>query len=405
MSNQPFLLRERSRWMELEMLEPIPAEQKHEPQLDGVRGIAILAVLLAHAVNFLDVVPLKVPQPLWARVFAKICLQGWGGVDLFFVLSGFLITGILLRSRGRSTYFSSFYMRRILRIFPVYYLFLTVTLLLAYHTRLRELDLEHRMNWWLPYFFYVQNWPVFWTNWVGMTSLWGAYWSLAVEEQFYMVWPTIVRFIPVRWVLALCVCGFLLGVPERQFLIRHVGPKLGVLQWPFSRLDGLFLGAAIALYANWRKRPVPLRWARAAMGVAVLIFIWILVRHPGELMGGGSRIWAWGVTAFALAAAALVTATQHNLRWLAPVLMAKPLRIAGRLSYGMYVYHLLVFRFITVFLEKHLHRVVVSPRPWTAAATIAVSIALVTLVAEASYRWFEMPFLRLKRFFPSAGRS
>src|ERR1700679_518625 len=137
----------------------VTADSRHQPELDGVRGLAILGVLLAHGVILLGVVPRTLAGAGLAMIFAP----GWGGVDLFFTLSGFLITGILLRARKREKYFSSFYMRRVLRIFPIYYLFLTGTLLLVNVTKSHILAFMAPTGFqnWAPYFFYLQNWPVF----------------------------------------------------------------------------------------------------------------------------------------------------------------------------------------------------------------------------------------------------
>jgi peptidoglycan/LPS O-acetylase OafA/YrhL len=186
-------------------LGKLPKESHYLPELDGVRGLAILGVLLAHGVLFLGVVP----NTAMGHVLATIFVPGWGGVDLFFTLSGFLITGILLRARKRQRYFASFYMRRVLRIFPIYYLFLAGTLLAAQVSQIMALQIPSGFEGRVPYFFYLQNWPVFWRNWTGIGTLWGAYWSLAVEEQFYLVWPAVVRFVSLRAVSALCISGFL----------------------------------------------------------------------------------------------------------------------------------------------------------------------------------------------------
>jgi peptidoglycan/LPS O-acetylase OafA/YrhL len=375
----------------------IPGESRHAPELDGVRGLAILGVLLAHGDTVLHVVPFT-PG---GSVLAMFLAPGWGGVDLFFTLSGFLITGILLRARERPRYFSSFYMRRVLRIFPIYYLFLAVTLLVSHLPQvaadLCPAGFEERIS----YFIYLQNWPVFWRSWFGLTSLWGAYWSLAVEEQFYMVWPAVIRFANLHAVALLCTVGFLLGWPERMYMMHQHPYLFGVMQWPFSRLDGLLLGAAIAIYREVRGRAVPLNWAFFCFMAGAWIFVWIFWFHMSELATGfGFHIWGIGVTAFVLMSGGLIVATQHRVEWLHRVLTIRPLLMAGRLSYGMYVYHLVVYRLIVSF-RHHLpgireHNTV----PW-ALLYIALAILSVTGVAELSFRFIETPFLRLKRFFPS----
>jgi peptidoglycan/LPS O-acetylase OafA/YrhL len=379
----------------------IPNDHHHQPELDGVRGLAILGVLLAHGVFNLGVVP----RTLAGDALATIFVPGWGGVDLFFTLSGFLITGILLRGRRRKQYFSSFYMRRVLRIFPIYYLFLIGTLLLVNGTKSHTMAFVTPKGFWnwAPYFFYLQNWPVFWQNWGAMGTLWGAYWSLAVEEQFYLIWPTVVRFIDLRAIFWICIGGFLLGWPERAFMIFHVGLHFGIMQWPFSRLDGLFLGAAIAIYREIHGRAVPLRWAATSFAAGAGLFLWIAVANSEELRSGnGVHIWRTGVTAFALMSGGLIAATQHHVGWLHRVLTIRPLVVAGRLSYGMYVYHLLVYAILSL-----LRRAFIAPEGEPAfnivgaVSYIALAILLVTGVAELSFRFIETPFLRFKRFFPS----
>jgi len=285
---------------------------RHQPELDGIRGLAILAVLLSHAANQLDVLPHHMPHPAWTPIVAFLLVPGWGGVDLFFTLSGFLITGILLRARTRRTYFSSFYARRVLRIFPIYYLFLTLNLFAAHVWPSFAAELPPTTTARVSYFLYLQNWPVFWPSWAGLTGLWGAYWSLAVEEQFYLIWPTIVRFLSVSALLGICVAGFLLGTPFRWWTIHHLtGMSIAALQFPLSRLDGLFLGAACALYREHRRKPVPLSWAAISFAAGAIMLLYIAIFHVRELVGINVHITTFGVAGFALMSTGLVAASQH----------------------------------------------------------------------------------------------
>ncbi len=383
--------------------EAIAGETQHVPELDGVRGLAILAVMLSHGVAMLGAVPRGVPGQTAAAFVNAIFTPGWGGVDLFFTLSGFLITGILLRTRARPTYFKSFYARRVVRIFPIYYLFLIFTLLVA---KLSPTFAAHVPASWmerLSYFLYVQNWPVFWQSWAGLGSLWGAYWSLAVEEQFYMVWPAVVRFVSIRTMLCLCVAGFLLGWPERALMIHLHGMSFGLMQWPFSRLDGLFLGAAIALYRELYGRPVPKTWAVAAVAAGAVMWLGIVLFHAEQLQGAGVQLWERGVTGFALMSGGLIALTHYKVPSLQRALTVRALLLAGRLSYGMYVYHLCIYWVFTGVWRHALY-----PRfgdvfhPLAAFFFIAAAIVTTTAVAWLSFRYIESPFLRLKRYFPSA---
>ena len=381
---------------------PYSAEPRHQPELDGIRGLAILAVLLSHGAVLLGVLPRYTPHPKWVTLFAYVMIPGWGGVDLFFVLSGFLITGILLRSRMRPTYFRSFYARRVLRIFPIYYLFLTLMLAAAQVSPGFRALIPSTRKEIVSYFLYLQNWPLFWPNLLGMTSLWGSFWSLAVEEQFYLVWPTVVRFVSIPAMLTLCCIGFLAGTPVRWAVIHwYTGVHVGELQMPITRLDGLFLGAACALYREYRGRPVPLRWARWSFAAGAAMMLQIAVFHVRELYGTEIHISTYGVTGFALMSAGLVAASQHRVGWLDRFLASRPLRIAGRYSYGMYVYHLLIYVGMAALARRMAPATNGELNLVAALLYIALTILVVTGVAALSFHLIETPFLRLKRLFPS----
>lgn len=374
----------------------------HQPELDGIRGIAILAVMLSHAAGLMEVLPHHRPHNIWVSLVAFILVPGWGGVDLFFTLSGFLITGILLRARTRPTYFSTFYARRVLRIFPIYYMFLGLTLLAAHLWPSFSSFLPATGKQRLSYFLYLQNWPYFWADWTGLTSIWGIFWSLAVEEQFYLVWPTVVRFCRPNLILILCLLGFTLGIPLRYWIIFHVtGMNQGVLHFPITRFDGLFLGAALALYRETRGRPVPLAWARWSFLAGAILFLQIVLFHTREMFGIGTHIATYGVTAFVLMFGGLLAASQHSVPWLHRILTNPGLRLAGKYSYGMYVYHFLIYTGFS-WLAKQLSPATAGELPFPLAALwIAIAMAATTGVAIFSYRAIEEPFLRLKHFFPS----
>ena len=388
------------------MLKVAPADShtlvdpKHDSALDGIRGLAILLVLLSHAADFLGPIPHGNGAPMWGIVTARILVPGWGGVDLFFTLSGFLITGILLRSKGRPTYFRSFYARRALRIFPIYYFVLILLCVLGPHSRTLTSLLPPTGLQRVSYFFYVANWPVFWSSWAGMSGLLGAYWSLSVEEQFYLVWPTLVRFVKPTAVLWLCGAGFILGWVERGLLVQHFGLKLGILQWPFSRLDGLFLGAALAIYRFRQGKPIPIRWALTTFGAGAAIYAWIAIAHTTELAGAERHLWQSGVTAFALMSAGLLATAEHKGIWVHRVLSWIPLRLLGRYSYGIYIYHLFFYnRLGDIYASRVQLRF--GDSSVIAFGYIAFTILLVFAVAALSFRFIEEPILRLKRHFPS----
>ena len=210
------------------------------PALDGVRGIAVLIVILHHG-------QLMMPDasPGWILLKSAFRL-GWAGVDLFFVLSGFLITGILLDTRPASNYFQSFYARRILRIFPLYYVALTGLLLLGWACgpwlqRLLPPSDDRGF-----YFLFLNNWRLLLHHQMAGNTI-GHFWSLAVEEQFYLMWSLCVWLVPSRYLGRICAATFVGVLALRVGLLWHGGPSQAIVENTFTRMDTLLAGAACAI--------------------------------------------------------------------------------------------------------------------------------------------------------------
>ena len=211
----------------------------HIPALDGVRGLAILLVIAFHArVVFGSTA--EIPY-LGFRLLGL----GWSGVDLFFVLSGFLITGILLDSCESPTYFRTFYLRRVLRIFPLYFAYLFLILVVARFTWLAisGTDLWQSTNpWW--YFTYLLNWKA---DHGYNDHVLGHLWSLAIEEQFYMVWPAVVWLAPRRHLQWLCLAVAAGALGARFWMGSHGFDSEAVYRMTPGRMDTLALGAFVAV--------------------------------------------------------------------------------------------------------------------------------------------------------------
>src|SRR5258706_538487 len=173
----------------------------HIPALDGLRGVAILLVLVLH---FAPYAPgLQAPTVLLDRLYLRVSGIGWTGVDLFFVLSGYLITGILYDTRGSKHYFRQFYARRFLRIFPLYYVALALFLIIlpwphSFDSVIRELRGDAVWYW-----TYLYNMRVAATGFLPSSAL-GHFWSLAVEEQFYLIWPIVVLWLGRKHLIVTC---------------------------------------------------------------------------------------------------------------------------------------------------------------------------------------------------------
>ena len=202
------------------------------PQLDAIRGLAVLLVLLHNT----DIYP--------SLHLGFISANGWMGVDLFFVMSGFLITGILVDTKESKGYFKNFYARRCLRIWPLYYsalLFMFVIVPLLRPSEAQTI-FEARSSPWWSYPLFLQNFLV--PIPAAATGLLGVTWSLAVEEQFYLVWPLVVRFCGEAQLRKIAIAVICTSPALRYYLSLH---QVDIYSNTFCRLDGLMAGALLAL--------------------------------------------------------------------------------------------------------------------------------------------------------------
>lgn len=346
---------------------------KHIPQLDALRGIAVLAVMLYHAADF-------VPH-LHLEPFVRF---GYMGVDLFFVLSGFLITGILVASRDKSGYFTNFYARRALRIWPLYYalLLLTFGVLPLVRPGLTGLVFQQSHPW-QSYLLFVQNLfgdvqRAFYT--IRVT------WSLAIEEQFYLVWPVIVWLAPRRMLKPLALTGLFLSIAARWSIQYGLFPPVNFYTNPLTRLDGLALGAFLALWIP-EAHDRTVRW----VGITALVLI-----VPATILLG--RVWPGHCTFYAL-----ISACFAGLLCAAVATPALPrfafLRYTGETSYCLYLAHVPVFMAVSA---SGIPRSIFPHSPAIGEAIqFVVSFALCYGVAAASWRFYESRFLRLKSRFES----
>lgn len=377
---------------------PVAADGGHIRALDGVRGLAILVVLLFHFVAPTN------PTSTTDHAIAWLFSYGALGVDLFFVLSGFLITGILYDARNEPAYFRNFYMRRLLRIFPLYYAVLVVVFFIVpaipafQGSEIAGLR-EHQAWAWL---YGVNIYLALHNGWV--LSYIEHFWSLAVEEHFYLVWPFVV------WLLAAkrrALLGFSLAVAVASFVARVVATLHGVspivttVLTPFQ-LDALAIGAFLAVYlrqpgseAASRRAIVPLVLAAVA-----LLLLQFGVRH---FTAAGDGVLALRSGAFHLLFAALLLkalASAPGSTW-GRFFGSRPMVTLGKYSYGLYVYH----HFLSYYFASHRTdqalAAVVGSRAAALAILAAVGIAVSMGIAWLSYEYFEKPFLRLKRFWPS----
>jgi peptidoglycan/LPS O-acetylase OafA/YrhL len=366
--------------------------ERYIPALDGIRGIAILAVLLHHCRFLLN------PAFHFQRILGKLFELGWCGVVLFFVLSGFLITGILIDSRTSPNYFSTFYARRVLRIFPLYYSFLALAFLgsrFLHERLLMGADPIATLNpWW--YLGFVQN---FRPNTILVDPYLGHLWSLAVEEQFYLVWPLLVLLLSRSALTWVCVALIPLSLAIRLHYAGQTGDlDAFVNTFTPASLDSLASGALVAIILRssvWRRRAALV--ARPFMLVCAAWFC-ILAWRAGGPLEYAFLIQTWGITALTLIFAALIfVAATCREGVTTAFLNLRALRFTGKVSYSLYVLHPIVIALVLP---------VLGAVPVPAALDLALNSEKIVLVllasiaaAAASWFYFEKPILGLKRYF------
>ena len=361
------------------------------PALDGIRGVAVLLVFAYH-VGFFTGTGGAAND---AGAFAALARHGWMGVDVFFVLSGFLITGILLEGRGEVGWLRRFYLRRAARIVPAYYALLLVVGGALVAARVGG---SLRAGWtatWLTNVLVARD------GWSALAPPLHHLWSLAVEEQFYLAWPLVVWLVPERrlgWTAALLVGASALG---RVLLALH-GEAVGSYVLLPARMDGLAVGALLALGVRRAgSLPAVAREMRFPALVAALILLGI-ARTRGTLAQGDPFMLAFGQVALVVLAGAVMiaAAAQAPTGWLRRLLDAPHLSLTGRYSYAIYLWHQPVVLLTVVTLRRH---AALPPGGRAEVAVVTVLAALLTAgCAALSWHLVERPALRLRDRLPGA---
>ena len=340
---------------------------KYLPELDGLRGLAILAVVLYHCH----------PRLAGTWIYGA-SLWGWAGVILFFVLSGFLITSILLTTRDKPHYFHNFHARRILRIWPVYILLLVVVYLNAPWFIGPGVWMAIRTAPWLAYLFCVQN-----LFHLALPPAIGPTWALAIEEQYYFVWAPLVRVLRQPWMLTAALVSTLVISP----MLRHANLHWMTPTNTLIHLDGIAWGSllAVGMHTLTLSRRT---WLWMGLGGFVLGFL-----AAGTIAGGTAYLDSALAVGFAGMVLALIASTgTHN-----PVnraLRSGPLAFYGRISYGLYMMHISVFIFIGSF-DVAMDRYGLAGN----LAIVAMRLLVSTLLAAALWYGFESQILKLKKYF------
>jgi peptidoglycan/LPS O-acetylase OafA/YrhL len=373
----------------------------HLPALDGLRGLAILLVLVEHFVRFQ-------PATLVERLVSRGAAVGWVGVDLFFALSGFLITGILLEAKGGERFFRNFYLRRAFRIFPLYYGCLLLVFVGLPHLGVlgadETRDLLHTQGW---FWSYLSNVMIARAGSLSASPM-EHFWSLAVEEQFYLVWPLIVWLLPRRRLKVLCL-GAMLGSLAIRMTLRALGEPGAVLYvLTPTHLDPLAAGAWLAVLA---REPGGLAWVKArvrpaiALGVAGIAAI-VLTARGRVVETLAMQSVGYPLLALTCAALLAVALTGPEGSPLGRLWRSRVLGFFGRFSYGLYVLHPLL---LVLVVRWGFDVPWFAQRAGSQLVGQAVFAGLMTVlsagVALASWHAWEQPFLRFKSRFPMRGPS
>jgi peptidoglycan/LPS O-acetylase OafA/YrhL len=381
----------------VESASPRLAGRAHIPALDGFRGIAVLSVMIFHLLP-------EAPRASAAfRVIFALTRYGFFGVGMFFVLSGFLITGILLDTREEQGRFKKFYSRRALRIFPLYFGVLIVLFgILAplgwFNTPGLQRVLHHQYWLWI----YSANIPICLTDtwyfnvgWLNASHLW----SLAVEEHFYLCWPLLVFICCRKTILRVCLALVIVAFISRTAFQLH-GNYLGTWTFTFSQCDGLAIGAAAAIVARSENLQsfTPKRLNLVALVCLGLLLVLVFVRTTqiyGVTITQNLRYLFMNV----FSAVTILSATLFPSGYVARLLNRTFLKLLGKYSYGLYVYHVLLLWFLGKYIgDDFVYRYIHSP----ALASLAVFVlsgAAVFAVAFLSWHLYEKQFLKLKKYF------
>ncbi len=340
------------------------------PALDGVRGIAALMVIFFHYFVVIH------PSTHLLSLVKKIAVFGQTGVSLFFVLSGFLITRILLNSKEDNNYFKNFYARRSLRIFPLYFLFL----IFYFYVVPLLIEVNNNASGWF-YWVYLQN--------VAMTFNWDNYgplhfWSLAVEEHFYLFWPFIVYFFDINKIL---FSGIFLIIISCFLRFYFTEANYETFYFTFTRMDDLVLGTFLAILE--KKNLLGLRSKKIFTNA--LIFLFFLNLVPWLFLDLVSHFWLQVIKNPLIASFyfALIGYLISDMGSKATIFFKFSwLRFSGKISYGLYVYHPVVFLLGTKYV--HISNVILD---------FSVLVLFTFILSTLSFYIFENQFIKLKRYF------
>lgn len=374
----------------------------HYPLLDGLRGLAILLVMIDHFIMF-------TPTAFWQRPISWIANTGWIGVDLFFVLSGFLITGILIKSLDQPNYFKNFYIRRALRIFPLNYFyigFFTLALIIAKifflnHPNEKIDTALTELPWvWL----YATNVLVAIKGHFITASI-NQFWSLAIEEQFYLIWPALLFFAKNKKnIFKLSIFLFILSIVARALVVlffENYGPINHVSS--VSRFDQFAAGAIASLLIQQKESLQIKKWAPTMTFTFLIGIIFCeLLNRFFFFDRGHIEVLEYSVSAICFASLILWLLNTSERSAIHCVFNSTVLKTLGKYSYAIYIFHFPLFIFLNWFFWPRVALLVPALNQDTLTTALYKSIVaggLTLTIAYLSWHLFEKHFLKLKEKF------
>jgi|HubBroStandDraft_4_1064222.scaffolds.fasta_scaffold28150_2 peptidoglycan/LPS O-acetylase OafA/YrhL len=382
-------MRSNPRLVDDRAISPAKPERSHVAALDGVRGLAILLVLVFHFTSWAS-------DSVDIPVLFHWTTLGQRGVDLFFVLSGYLITGILWDTRRAAHFFKNFYMRRALRIFPLYYFAVLATVLLAaaFPGNPKYQAVAEQQAWLWTYTVNIA---------MALKSRWGFYgmnhfWSLSVEEQFYLVWPFVVWRLERKTLIRVCFVLAAVAIAIRAWFALGMHTEQAPYVLTVCRMDSLLLGAALALETRGPE-PAPGGWStwsrRLGLGSLGLVLLAQTVPAIGSLTGRAFDLVVMP-TVFAVIFAGMISATLARRGWLRRTFEQPVLRFFGRYSYGLYVFHHPLKQLWQKLVPLPRAAMVLHSDILGTVVFTCVGVAGSTAIAWLSFRLMESRFLALK---------
>jgi peptidoglycan/LPS O-acetylase OafA/YrhL len=365
---------------------PVKEERVYFPELDGMRFIAFLLVYLFHG----GVPPLVLAQLVSSKAANALRSNGGYGVQLFFILSGYLITTLLLREEVRYGRIAlrAFWVRRILRIWPLYYLIVLIgffVLLPAEMTYRSPGYLSTLKTHLLPFLLFLGNWSMALISPIPSDAL-SVLWSVCVEEQFYLIVPLLIALVVPRYRAVLVGLLMVGSIAVRWACALRSGSQLLIVFNTFAQFDTLLSGVMLALLMGWdRERPKLARWLFWLQWPIYGASVWLLSQTS---LGHGS-VWhrTWDFAWVWMCGVGIVVVAVWGKGWLRAALSYSRIVWLGKISYGLYMYHEIALWVRKTYMYK---------LPWipNQEEVFAIaSFALVIAMAAASYYWYERRFL------------